>query len=105
MRRSDQGRLGRAAHVADLFAGAVELLVGHHRRALEGQVAVDLDPGAATVVLVADPHRDRAGDAMDPQQQDVEGVTTLPGEPLLGVVRRPDVVRREAVERCAGLRS
>ena len=53
------------------------------------------------MVLVADPHRDRARNAMDPQQQDVERVTTLPGEPLLGVIRSPDVVRREVVEGAA----
>ena len=43
-------------------------------RALEGQVAVDLDPGAAAVVLVADAHRDRPRDAVDPQHQDVQRV-------------------------------
>ena len=31
----------------DLLRGALELVVREHRRALEGQVAVELDPGAA----------------------------------------------------------
>ena len=53
------------------------------------------------MVLVADAHRDRARDAVDPQQQDVKRVTALPGEALLGVVRSPDVIRREAVEGAA----
>ena len=87
-----------AADSADLGAGAVELLVGHHRRALEGQVAVDLDPGAAAVVLVADPDRDRPRDAVDPQQQDVQRVAPLPVEALLGVVGGPDVEGREGVD-------
>src|SRR5215510_10892423 len=99
MTTSDERRFGLLAYLADLLTRAVELFVGHDRGALEGQVAVDLDPGAAAVVLVADPHRDRAGDAVHPQQQDVERMTTLPRESLLGVVRRPDVEGREAVER------
>ena len=61
-----------AADRADLGGGAVELLVGHHRGALEGQVAVDLDPGAAAVVLVADAHGHRARDPVHPQQQHVQ---------------------------------
>ena len=32
------------ANRLDLLAGPVELLVRHYRRALEGKVAVDLDP-------------------------------------------------------------
>ena len=95
--RREPARRG-GADATDLGAGAVELLVGHHRGALEGQVAVDLDPGAAAVVLVADPDRDRARDAVDPQQQDVQRVAPLPVEPLLGVVGGPDVEGREAVD-------
>src|SRR5215218_9659894 len=98
MRRSDERRLARAASIAYLFAGAVELFVGHHRSALEGEIAVDLDPGAAAVVLVADADGDRAWDAVDPQQQDVQRVAPLPGETLLGIVGGPDVIRRKAVE-------
>src|SRR3954454_6233581 len=101
MRRSDERRVARAASIAYLFAGAVELFFGHHRRALEAQLAVDLDPGAAAVVLVADADRDRARDPVDPQQQHVQRVTPLPGEPLFGVVRRPDVIRRKRVEAAA----
>src|SRR4051794_13043087 len=96
MRRSDERRLWAAADFADLLACAVELFVRHHRRALEGQVAVDLDPGATAVVLLAHPHGDRARDAVDPQQENVKGMTALPRKPLLGVVRSPDVIRREA---------
>ncbi len=66
-----RGRLGRdglggAADVADLRRRAVELGVGHHRGALEGEVPVDLHPRAAAVVLVANAHGHRAGDPMDP---------------------------------------
>src|SRR5947208_13005814 len=56
---SGEDRLGLAADSLDLDPGALELLVGHHRRALEGQVSVDLDPGATAVVVVLDPDRDR----------------------------------------------
>src|SRR3954471_14854225 len=101
MRRSDERRFGGAAAVAYLFAGAVELFVGHYRRALEGEVAIDLDPGAAAVVLVANAHGDRARDPVDPQQKHVERVAALPGEALFGVVRRPDVIGRERVEAAA----
>ena len=82
-------------------AGALELLVGHHRRALEGQLAVDLDPGAAAVVLVPDPDRDRARDPVHPQQQHVQRMAALPLQALLGVVGGPDVERGELVDDAA----
>src|SRR3954452_13450342 len=71
-------RLGFAADVADLGGGAVELLVRHHGRPLEGKLAVDLDPRAAAVVLVADAHRDRSRDPVHPQEQNVYRMTSLP---------------------------
>ena len=86
------------ADVADLAGGAVELLVGHHRRPLEGQVAVDLDPRAAAVVLVLDAHRDGPRNPMDPEEQHVQRMGPLPGEALLGVVRGPDVEGRERLD-------
>src|SRR5829696_7923469 len=92
-----QGRLG-VADLADRRSGPLELLVGHHRSALEGQLAVDLDPGAATVVLVLDPHGHRPWDPVDPQQEDVERMPALPAQPLRGVVLRPHVVRRQRVD-------
>ena len=69
--RSGERRLGVAQRDAISSRGAIELLVGHHRRALERQVAIDLDPGAAAVVLVADPDGDRARNPVDPQQEHV----------------------------------
>ena len=42
----DEDRLaGFAGDRADLFRGALELGVGEHGRALEGQFALQLDPG------------------------------------------------------------
>ena len=35
----------------DLLRGALELVVGEHGRSLEGQVAMEIDPGPAAVVL------------------------------------------------------
>jgi hypothetical protein len=49
--------------------------------------------------VVADLDGHRARDAVGPQQQDVERMTALPLQALLGVVGRPHVVRREAVDR------
>src|SRR5277367_5883356 len=98
---SDERRLSLAADFAYLLAGAVELFIRHHRGALEGQVAVDLDPGATAVVLLANPHRYGARDAVDPQQEDVKWVAALPAEPLLGVIGGPDVIRRKRVEGAA----
>ena len=37
-----------------------------------GQFSVDFDPGVAAVELLADPHRDRAGNPVHPQQEDVQ---------------------------------
>ena len=51
----DQRRgAGGLADRGDLLGGALELVVREHRRALEGQVARDLQPGAAAAELVAD---------------------------------------------------
>src|SRR5205814_10042649 len=43
----------------DLLRGALELVVGEHRRALEREVAVQLEPRAAAQVLLAHLDRDR----------------------------------------------
>src|SRR4051794_9155477 len=91
-------RLGFAADVAGLGGGAVELLVRHHRRSLERKLAVDLDPRAAAVVLVADTYRDRARNPVHPQEQNVYRMAPLPLEALVRVVLRPDVERGEAVD-------
>ena len=88
-----QDRNGVRGDRLDLRGGAVELLVGEHGRALEREVAVQLDPGAAAVVLGADLDRHRARDAVGAQQDHVHRVMTLPFEPLFGVVGRPHVVR------------
>ena len=64
----------------------------------EGQIPVEVDPGATALVLGADLDGDGAGDAVHPQQQDVQGVAALPVESLLGVVRSPDVEGRELVD-------
>ena len=91
-RRAQAGTGSAVSAISRIAArGAVELLVGHHRRALEGQVAVDLDPRVAAVVLVADADRDRPRDPVDPQQQHVERVAPLPAQALARVVGRPDV--------------
>src|SRR5918997_1736153 len=37
---------------ADLLRGALELVVGEHRRALEGQLALQLEPRTTAAVLV-----------------------------------------------------
>src|SRR4051812_14958212 len=81
--RSGGDGLGLAADVADLGRGAVEFLVRHHRSSLEGELAIDLDPRAAAVVLVADSHGDRARDPVDPQEQDVDRMAPLPPQALV----------------------
>src|SRR2546421_4555955 len=83
------------ADLADRGRGPIELLVGHHRRALEGQIAVDLDPGAAAVVLVLDADGHRPRNSVDPEEEDVQRMPALPGETLLRVIRGPDVERGE----------
>src|SRR5919198_5419507 len=95
---SDRDRLGLAADVADLRRGADELVVRHHRRALEGEITIDLDPRAAAVILVADADGDRARDPVDPQEQDVKRIAALPAQALVSVVLRPHVEGGEAVD-------
>src|SRR5829696_5094059 len=85
----------------DLLGGAVELLVREHRGALERQVARDLQPGAAAAVVVADADRHGPRDAVRAQQEHVERMPALPGEPLLGVVGRPHVERRQRLDGAA----
>src|ERR687896_2489956 len=82
----------------DLLRGALELLVGEHGGALEGEIAVELDPGAAAVVLRAHLDGDRPRDAVGAEDDHVEGMAALPGEPLLRVVGCPDVVGRQRVD-------
>src|ERR687895_1476646 len=82
----------------DLLGGALELLVGEHGGALEGEIAVELDPGAAAVVLRAHLDGDRPWDAVGAEDDHVEGMAALPGEPLLRVVGGPDVVGRQRVD-------
>src|SRR4051794_8168104 len=83
----------------DLLAGAVELVVGQDRGALERQVARNLQPrpAAAEVLLDLDGHGAR--DPVGAQENHVQRVAPLPGQPLLGVVGSPDVVRRQRVDR------
>src|SRR4051794_14555632 len=84
----------------DLLRGAVELLVRQHRRALEGQVAGNVEPGMVAVEVLADLHGHRARDPVRTQEDHVERLLEAPpGQALLGVVRRPHVVRRERVDR------
>src|SRR3954466_7966956 len=82
----------------DLLRRALELLVGEHGRALEWEVAVQLEPRAAAEVLVTDLHGHGPRDAVGAQEDHVERVAALPGEPLLRVVGRPHVVRRQRVD-------
>ena len=80
--------------IASIAGGrALEFLVGDHRRALEREVAVDLDPGQAALVFGPHAHRHRARDAVDPQHEHVQRVPRLPAQPLEGVVGGPDVER------------
>src|SRR3954452_9422252 len=84
----------------DLLVGAVELLGREHGRALERQVARDVEPRVVAVEVLADLHRHRARDAVRTEQDHVERLLeTAPRQALLGVVRRPHVVRRERVDR------
>src|SRR5687768_12243192 len=96
--RSGEHRNGVRGDRLDLLGSALELLVGEHRRALEREVAVELDPGAAAVILGPYLDGDRPRDAVGAQDDHVEGVAALPGEPLLRVVGGPDVVGRERVD-------
>src|SRR5215212_1685923 len=82
----------------DFLGGTLELVVGEHRCALEREVARDFQPGAAAAELVAHLHGDRARDAVGAQQHDVQRMTALPRQPLLGVVARPHVERRQGVD-------
>src|SRR5919201_917869 len=75
----DQRRFARLDRHAvddrlDLLRRTIELVVGEDRRALEGQVARDLQPRLAAVEVVADLDRDGARDAIGAQQQDVQRV-------------------------------
>src|SRR4051794_21107682 len=85
----------------DLLGGALELLVGEHRGALEREVARDLEERAAAAVVVADLHGHGPRDPVGAEQQHMERVVALPRQPLLGVVRRPDVEGRELLHRTA----
>src|SRR5436190_7487435 len=96
--RLDEQRYRVGRDRFDLSRGALELVVREDRRALEGQLAVKLDPRPASAVLVADLDGDRTGDAVGAQQDHVERVTPLPGEPLCRVVAGPDVVGRQRVD-------
>src|SRR6478736_9962142 len=53
----------------DLLGGPLELLVRENRGALERQVAGDLQPRAASAVVVADADCHGARDPVRPQQQ------------------------------------
>jgi hypothetical protein len=83
----------------DLLRRAIELVVGEDGRALEGEVAGDLEPRLAAVEVLADLDRHRPRDAVGAQQQHVQRVAALPLQALLAVVGGPDVVRRERVDR------
>src|SRR5215211_265064 len=85
----------------DLLGRALELLVGEHRGALEGEVARDLEERAAASVVVPDLDRHGPRDPVRAQEQHVERVPALPRQPLLGVVRRPHVEGRELLDRTA----
>src|SRR5215208_5926247 len=82
----------------DLLGGALELLVGEHGRALEREVAIELEPRAAAVVLGPDLHGHRPRDPVRAQHHHVQRVAALPGEPLLRVVGGPHVVGRQRVD-------
>jgi hypothetical protein len=83
----------------DLLGGALELLVGEHGRALEREVAIELEPRAAAVVLGPDLHGHRPRDPVRAQHHHVQRVAALPGEPLLRVIGGPHVVGRQGVDR------
>src|SRR5581483_4606185 len=80
----DRRALGLGADRPDLGCGPLELLVRHHRRPLEGKVAVDLHPRAAPVVLVTHAHGYRARNPVHPEQQHVKRVPALPAQALVG---------------------
>src|SRR4051794_4927917 len=95
---------GGAAPVGDagdLLRGALELLVGEHGGALEGEVARDLEERAAAAVVVADLDGHGTGDPVRAQEQHMKRVVALPRQPLLGIVRRPYVEGRELLHRTA----
>src|SRR3954452_14364519 len=50
------------------------------------------------MVLVLDPHGDRARDSVYPEQEDVQRMTALPRQSLLCVVGRPDVEGRQRLD-------
>ena len=54
------------------------------------------------LVLVAHLDGDRPRDPVGPQQDHVQRVPALPGQPLLGVIGRPHVERRQRVDRARG---
>src|SRR4051794_22072184 len=93
-----RGGAAAVGDAGDLLRGALELLVGEHRCALERQVARDLEERAAAAVVVADLDRHRPRYAVGAQQQHVQRVAALPGQPLLGVVRRPHVEGRQLLD-------
>src|SRR5919197_3095453 len=90
-------RAGFAHDRLDPGGGAIELLVGDHWCSLVRQLAVDLHPGLAALVLGTHPNGHWARDPVDPQDEHVERVARLPAQPLERVVRRPDVEGRERV--------
>src|SRR3954452_15844044 len=83
--RSGRNRLGLAADVADLARGAVELLVRHHRRSLEGELAIDLHPRASAVVLVAARDGHRARFPVHAHELPLSRIAAIPLQDLLGV--------------------
>ena len=84
----------------DLLVGAVELLVGEDRACPRtGGRACTSQPRLAAVEVLADLDRHRPRDAVGAQQDHVQRVAPLPRQALLGVVRRPHVVRRQRVDR------
>src|SRR5690242_9788177 len=99
LRGSGEHRNAIGGDRRDLLGGALELLVGQHRGALERELPGQLEPRPAPAVFIAhlDGHRPR--DPIGPQQDHVERMTALPGQPLLGVVGRPYIERRQCVDR------
>src|SRR5436190_14876089 len=63
----------------DLCGGALELVVREHGCALERQLALDLDPRAASAVLVTHLDGDRSRNTEGAEDDHVERVAALPG--------------------------
>src|SRR3954449_4221803 len=96
---ADRDRVG--GDRGDLLGRAVELVVGEHRRALERQLALQLEARAAPALLVPHLDRHRPRDAVGPQQDHVQRMAPLPCQPLLGVVAGPHVEGRQGVDAAA----